>query len=143
MSKKLLFLVIGNGLLMSAGFNVSAQTTWHCIARDAEGQKWVSSSSYKRTALNSAYDACKKASKTSSTCKITAGDCDSYFDGISTRPQWQCTALDQLAMVWKSDTYRHADDASLAAKSFCADRSALPETCFTSLLFCKNLNPLD
>lgn len=120
-----------------------SETAWHCTVQDGEDKEWVGIHYYQRAALNIAYDECKKSSQLPQSCKATSSNCDSYVDGFSTRPLWQCGALDKMAMFWKSDGYRRADDAVLAAKAFCQDRSAMPETCYTTLLMCKNLNPLD
>lgn len=139
------FIHKGSSVIVLFGiyFPLYAQTSWQCTATDVENIVWTSAASYERMALNQSLDACKKASKAPQTCHVSERDCESFYNGVATRPLWQCTAIDKSAIAWKSDTYRHADDAAIAAKSFCEDRSALPETCFTNLLFCKNLNPLD
>lgn len=123
-------------------FNQINAMSWQCISTDSDYNEWKGEGSYQRNALNSAYDLCKKQSKNPVSCKVSSENCDSFIGSVSTSPLWQCSALDKMAMVWKSEMYRKADDAALAAKAFCQERSALPETCYINLLFCKNLNPL-
>ena len=136
-------LLLSAFILNSMCFSLYAdETTWHCVAEDADNKQWLGINTNQRESLNIAFDSCKKMSKLPATCKTTTSQCDLYVGSLSTNPLWECDAIDQLSMIWKSDVYRHADDAALAAKAFCKDRSALPDTCFINLLFCKNLNPL-
>jgi hypothetical protein len=62
------------------------------------------------------------------------------MNGVSTRPMWRCTAFDQMVKSWPSNTYTHRDDAAIAAKAYCEQGSAFPDTCFINLMTCKNMN---
>lgn len=139
MSKKIQLIILMCGL---SGITQAYAMTWQCIATDSRANEWKGEGSYQKNAINNARDLCKQESKEPNSCKTSIENCDSFLDSISTSPLWRCTALDQMAMVWKSEIYRKADDAALAAKAFCMERSAMPETCYTYLFFCKNLNPL-
>ena len=116
---------------------------WQCTAHDAQNKQWTVSNSYQLTAINKAFDACKKASQIPGSCKSSREDCDFFLHGVSTRPMWQCPALDAEAKVWRSNIYIHADDAALAAKAYCHSKSDLPDTCYTYLFMCRNLNSRD
>lgn len=116
---------------------------WHCTAEDAMNKQWLSISNYQKTALNTAMEACKKNSQEPQTCKTSNESCDLYINGVSTSPAWQCTALDQMAKVWRSNPYHNRDDAALAAKAFCQQRSGFPDTCYVNLLTCENTNVLE
>lgn len=135
-----LTLVIFSLMVSFAHARQEEDNTWHCNAYDGEERQWVASSAYQRTALNKAYEACKKESAKPLSCKAAKEYCDASIQGISTSPMWQCTALDQMAQPWKSSLYIHRDDAALGAKAFCHERSAMPDTCYINLLTCKNIN---
>ena len=122
--------------------SLHAETVWQCVTRDNSNEEWQGSGSYKRSALNHSFEACKKASKNPQTCKTADSACESYIDGLPTRAMWQCKALDQMAVLWVSNPYEKAEDAALAAKAYCQEKSAVPATCYVNLLMCKNLNPL-
>ena len=96
---------------------------------------------YQLAAINKALDACKKQSQFPANCKVAKARCEAFVNGISTRPMWQCTALDQMAKVWPSKIYVHRDDAAIAAKAYCQQGSSFPDTCYINLMTCKNLNP--
>ncbi|WP_419421088.1 hypothetical protein ACNVED_07265 [Legionella sp. D16C41] len=111
---------------------------WHCKAEDNAKQEWLAESSYQRSAVNKAMEACKKMSRSPETCRVFQGDCELFVNGESVRPAWQCTALDQMAKAWKSNFYPNSDDAALAAKAYCQQHSAFPNTCYVNLLTCKD-----
>ena len=113
---------------------------WRCTAFDAENKRWVVKSGYELAAINKAYDACKKESSLPETCKTAKETCETFINGVSTRPMWRCTALDQMAKAWPSNTYIHRDDAAIAAREFCQENSSFPDTCYINLMTCKNLN---
>ncbi len=115
--------------------------SWQCIAHDNTYQEWTVEANYQRGALNNAMGDCKKESTQPSSCVVAKEDCDLLVNGLSVRPLWQCSALDAMALSWKSNIYRKADDAALAAKAYCKENSAYPETCYLYLFMCKNLNP--
>lgn len=112
---------------------------WRCTAHDKANHEWVAEGTYERIALNKAFDECKKASEFPVSCSIAKGDCESFTNGVTTSPMFQCTSLDQRGNPWVSNSYRNPDDALLAAKAFCHDRSPLPATCYSYPLFCRNV----
>ncbi|KTD36290.1 hypothetical protein Lnau_1274 [Legionella nautarum] len=113
---------------------------WTCSAHDAENMEWVINSSYEITAIHKAFDECKKQSKIPTSCKVSEAACEEFVNGISTRPKWQCIALDQTAKEWPSNAHADRDDAAIAAKSYCQQHSSFPDTCYINLMTCKNLN---
>lgn len=117
-----------------------ADEIWECRAHDSVHLQWIAKSDYQRVALTKALNACKKQSAYPNQCKIEKEDCELFVNGFTTRPMWQCTALDQLSKVWRSSIYRQRDDAAIAAKSYCKHHSAIPDTCYINLLMCRNLN---
>lgn len=143
MSKKPLYLLM---LCLIVSINsqadvVTIQGNWQCVARDKAQREWLAVSNYERTAINKAFDACKKASEFPTSCKTAKADCESFVNGVSTSPMFMCTALDQLGTPWVSNLYRNPDDANLAAKAYCQDRSPLPGTCYAYLFLCKSVAP--
>lgn len=119
---------------------VSYNEIWHCHAHDTE-KRYIAFAKSEWTALKNAKTLCKSESKQPKTCSISREDCDALVNGISVRPLWQCTAMDNLAHVWKSGIYRVADNAINAAKMRCYSHSAVPSTCHVNHLTCKNFNP--
>lgn len=118
------------------------QSNWQCIAHDKTNKEWSASGSFQRSAINKAFEDCKKESQYPTTCKTSNSACESSVNGISTSPMWRCTAIDQLATKWTGNLYSHPDDAALGAKAYCQDRSVLPETCYVYLFMCKNMTAL-
>lgn len=112
---------------------------WQCTSSDGEDKQWVVNSSYERQAINKAFDACKKESRLPESCKTAHAACEAFVNGLSTRPLWQCTALDRFAKPWISNHYRHRDDAAIAAKAYCEEKSRAPDSCYINLLTCRNL----
>ena len=112
---------------------------WQCTASDGEDKQWVVNSTYERQATNEAYDACRKQSRIPETCKAAHEACEAFLNGVSTRPLWQCTALDRFAKPWVSNPYSHRDDAAIAAKAYCEEKSKDPDSCYINLLTCRNL----
>lgn len=126
--------------------HVNAQfigTYWQCRVLDSAGKQWVEQSGYQLAAINRAFDACKKQSQYPDTCKSSKADCDAFINGNSTRPMFQCTALDHLATPWRSSLYPQPDDAALGAKAFCQQNSSSPDTCYINMITCKNINGPD
>ena len=119
---------------------VSADEQWECRSHDSVNLQWLAKSDYQRVATTVALDACKKKSAFPSACKTEIEDCELFINGVTTRPMWRCTALDQLSKVWRSTIYKHRDDAAMAAKSYCHHHSGMPDTCYINLLMCHNLN---
>lgn len=120
-----------------------AATYWQCSVYDGAGKQWMVQSSYQLAAINRAFDACKKQSQHPATCKSSKEDCDAFVNGRSTRPLWQCTALDHTGTPWPSNLYPQRDDAALAAKAFCQHNNGSPDTCYVNLITCKNINTTD
>ena len=127
-------------LLLAIAPCAYANEQWECSSHDSVSLQWVAKNDYQRVATTDAFDACKKQSAFPKTCKTEKDDCELFIDGVTTRPMWRCTALDQLSKVWRSKIYRHRDDAAMAAKSYCHHHSAMPDTCYINLLMCHNLN---
>ncbi|MFA5960277.1 MAG: hypothetical protein WC785_07150 [Tatlockia sp.] len=113
---------------------------WRCTASDAGHHEWAANSSYALAALNKSFDECKKQSSLPASCKTAKESCEMFVNGQSTRPMWRCVALDQMAKAWPSNTYMHRDDAAIAARAYCQQNSGFPDTCYTNLMTCKNLN---
>lgn len=113
---------------------------WRCTAFDAENKEWTINSNYQLTSVNRAFEACKKQSNLPKSCKAAKETCEVFINGVSTRPMWRCTALDREAAVWLSNVYSQRDDAALAAKAYCQEGSAVPETCYINTVTCRNLN---
>ena len=113
---------------------------WQCTAYDQDNQQWSSKHEYERMAINQALAACKNESHKPSACTVAHEACEFFVHGVSTRPSWQCTALDKDAKPWASNPYPQRDDAAIAAKAYCKERSASPDSCYVYLLTCINLN---
>lgn len=137
MNKLLCFLVS----LMSFSNAFASNDFWQCTTRDASDKEWQAVGDHEISALNKSYEACKKDSNAPASCKTSKEECEFMANGTSTRPMWRCTAYDQMAKTWPSNLYRHRDDAAIAAKAFCEDRSGFPDTCYINLMTCKNVNP--
>ncbi|MCE3045032.1 hypothetical protein [Legionella sp. 16cNR16C] len=118
----------------------NTEENWKCRVYDQTKKEWLAVSNYELTALNKAFDSCKKESQFPLTCKATRANCDGFADGHSLSPLWQCTALDDEAQAWLSIYYRHRDDAVFSAKDYCRNHSKVPETCYVNLLTCRNIN---
>ena len=115
---------------------------WQCTASDHNDKQWVARSEYERGATNKAFEGCKKESSLPTSCKVAKENCEEIVKGVSTRPMWQCTALDQMARPWRSSFYPQRDDAALGAKAYCQHNSKVPDSCYINLLTCKNMNAL-
>jgi hypothetical protein len=127
-------------LLISCNQGFAAPVAyWLCTTHDSANGQWSARSIYQKAALNIAYAECKKRSAAPKSCKASVDDCEGFNQGMSTRPSWRCTALDMTAKPWKSNSYRHREDAALAAKAYCKEKSVVPETCYINLVTCVNL----
>ena len=116
----------------------AAETSyWQCTTSDGNNKQWVLKSIYERAARAKTFDVCKKQSEIPSSCKT---DCEGFNHGVSTRPLWQCTALDQNAKPWISQAYAQRDDAAIGAKMRCKELSSVPDSCYINLSTCVNLN---
>lgn len=124
------------------GFTMPSNDTtyWVCKTMDNNNLEWIVKNKYKKIATNLAFDACKKQSKNPKSCKTSANDCEGFQNGFSTKPLWQCSALDKGTGLWKSNYYAHRDDAAIAAKDYCKTQSTIPETCYVNLIGCINAN---
>lgn len=142
MSKNKLTTLIVSILCLIKPLWASDLNYWECATSDSEGKQWTAKSDFKRAATSRSFDDCKKQSRVPSSCKASHEACEWFNNGVTTQPMWQCTALDQMATPWVSIPYPHAEDAAIAAKAYCRERSSSPNTCFTYLLMCKNLNAL-
>ncbi len=113
---------------------------WQCTTTDNMHIQWIAKNNSKQIALNHAFDECKKNSQQPASCQTSNETCENIVQGMNTKPMWQCTALDQLAKPWDSNIYDKRDDAAIAAKAYCEERSSMPQTCYINLLTCKDLN---
>lgn len=141
MARMMIYLVIllSSMPLFAAGTMPSGQY-WQCAVSDGDHKEWMANSSYQLTAINKAYDACKKESQNPESCKASKEACDAYLDGYMVSPIWQCTALDFYANAFKSNVYKKKYDAALAAQAYCQDNSDSPDSCYVRLFGCENLN---
>lgn len=113
---------------------------WVCTTKDKTDKQWSIQNYYQKVALNMAFAACKKESQSPASCKSSVADCEGFVQGVSTRPMWQCTALDRTAADWRSNFYSQPEDAALAAKAYCKENSTIPDTCYINMVTCRNLN---
>lgn len=123
-------------LLTNASF-ADETSYWQCTTSDKSNKQWVIKNKYERAARGQSFDACKKQSPVPASCET---DCEGFNHGVSTRPLWQCTALDQNAKAWISQTYAQRDDAEMNAKARCKTLSSIPDSCYLNTLTCVNLN---
>lgn len=119
-----------------------ANNYWKCHAEDSSHAQWTEISSYQRMANSKAFDACRKQSRLPNSCKTIIEDCEFFINGTSTRPLWQCTALDEIGDRWQSVTKADQYDAMLNAKENCKRNSSIPDSCYMNVLMCKNDNDL-
>jgi hypothetical protein len=136
-----IFLLLG--LMLNSSFlhaDSEGSELWKCTAVDSTMMMWTVKAPYQRVSTNIALDACKKRSANPKSCKVPGNSCDVVRFGHSSHPLWRCTALDQLAKVWKSGIFSHLEEAALAAKAYCRQHSGFPNTCYTYVLMCKNYN---
>lgn len=121
---------------------VQADTSvkWECIAQDNYYQEWKIRNSQQQMAINQALETCKQNSREPESCKVSKENCESFLNGLSTRPRWRCVALDDMAHKWKSNEYPLRDDAAIAALDYCKQESASAQSCYINLLMCRNLN---
>ncbi len=117
-----------------------ANSYWLCAVYDRTEKNWSARSNYRLTAINKAYEACKKESEQPASCKAAKEHCEAYVGGLPTSPLWQCTALDFYANPYVSIVYKKKYDAALASRAFCEDNSDYPESCYINLIACENLN---
>lgn len=110
---------------------------------DGANKSWAAKSDYQISAINQAYATCKKESTIPTSCQTSKEGCEFFIGGQTTKPMWRCTALDQMATPWMSNIYAQRDDAAIAAKAYCQDRSGFPDTCYINLMTCENLNTQD
>lgn len=139
-TKQIIFLSFIIPQIVLAASDIPTGNFWRCMAFDNEHKEWKVNSSYELAALNKALDACKKESKLPASCKTARESCEVFTNGSSNRPLWRCKALDQMAKSWPSNVYSHRDDAAIAATAYCQQGSSFPDTCYTNLMTCKNLN---
>lgn len=136
-NKYLAFILIAlSGSIYAAG----PKSYWQCSAQDGADKTWTAKSSFQKSALNIAFANCKKESTAPATCKLSESSCEGFNLDFSNKPSWRCTALDQKAEAWRSNVYIHRDDAAFAAKAFCKERSAVPESCYTNFVTCIDSN---
>lgn len=129
--------------LPCSGFSASENensTYWQCITQDKANKQWTARNSYQKVALNIAFSMCKKESEFPTSCKASKSNCEGFYMGMSTKPLWRCTAMDQTAAPWNSNFYSQRDDAALAAKAYCRENSSVPDTCYINMVTCKNFN---
>ena len=113
---------------------------WQCTIQDKAHKTWSAKSPYQKVAIILAFENCKKESADPKSCATSATNCEGFYLGMSTNPMWQCTALDLTAAFWTSNFYTNREDAALAAKDFCKQKSTVPESCYINLVTCRNMN---
>ncbi|CAM3015051.1 hypothetical protein [Legionella worsleiensis] len=126
-----------------SGISISANADssyWQCITQDKTNKQWTVKNTYQKVALNQAFALCKKESEFPTSCKTSQSSCEGFYMGMSTKPLWRCSAIDQTATAWNSNFYSEQDDAALAAKAYCKEYSSVPDTCFINFVTCKNYN---
>lgn len=128
---------------IAASVDLSRGNFWRCLSHDATNRQWVADDSYEIVATNKSFGACKKESPYPGTCKTSKEACELFVNGLTTRPMWMCTAFDQRATTYNSIIYSNQDDAALAAKAYCRQKSPIPDTCYIHTITCKNLNLRD
>ena len=126
-------------LLMACGSSLALPVTWVCTATDKFKLAWQASGPYEMTVVTAAIAACKKNSRMPQSCQSKAWTCETYINGMPTKPLWECSALDALAHVWKNEPSLVRDDAALAAKERCLHNSPKPESCYINMVSCINL----
>jgi hypothetical protein len=117
----------------------STLTNWVCNATDGDKKTWSINHTYQRAAMGLAIDACKKQSRVPLTCKMRESNCDYFINGISTKPMWQCQALDRKGEPWKGLLKPEREEAALSAKAICKENSAIPDTCYSYVFTCINI----
>lgn len=133
----LLLLLLGCGAGYTSPILIK-NSYWQCVTHDSANKQWAAKSAYKKTALNIAFDACKKQSQQPVSCKASVSNCEGFNQGFSIRPMWRCTAMDKTAEAWQSNFYSQRDDAALGAKAYCKQNSTVPETCYINVVTCVN-----
>lgn len=117
-----------------------AGLSWKCTLNDSNNLSWSNESVFKRKAANSVFDSCKSQSTDPASCKIGNARCDSYINGMTNTPMWQCMALDSNANFYYGDIATERDEAALNARGKCAQQSIIPATCYMFLMACTNRN---
>lgn len=110
---------------------------WQCATTDQNNRSWTAQHAYQRMAINQAFEQCKKESTSPATCSASKNACDFFSNGQNSTPMWHCTALDQMNKAWPSRPYRNRDDAAIAARAYCEQKSGFPDSCYVNLLTCK------
>ncbi|MGC1182501.1 hypothetical protein [Legionella sp.] len=113
---------------------------WRCTSLDGANKRWAAISIYRKIALNFAFSSCKKESALPASCRIALTSCEEFIEGVNIKSMWRCTALDKTATPWRSNLYSQRDDAALAAKAYCQQKSFLPGSCYINLITCVNLH---
>jgi hypothetical protein len=138
----LLPLIIGllNSHAACARFVDDSSNYWQCSAVDRYQQEWTIESSYERVAINKALQTCKAQSQVPESCQVAKEYCEAFVHGVSAKPMWKCTALDDRAKPWVSNIYSNQDDAAIAALAYCKEKSASPMSCYINMVTCRNIN---
>lgn len=126
-------------LLTSQLLIAAPETSWFCTSRDVDKKTWSIKHSYQKPAIALALDACKKQSRVPKSCKLLESECDFFVNGISTKPIWQCEALDERAAPWPGKLHPDLDTAALSAKANCKENSSVPESCYIHPFTCTNI----
>lgn len=113
---------------------------WQCITIDSTNKQWIAQNYYKKVAQNNSSAQCKQQSLTPASCRTPLSQCERYIHGFNISPMWVCTALDFQAIAWRSNEYTLRDDAALAAKDYCREKSSVPATCYVNMVTCVNKN---
>ncbi len=111
---------------------------WLCKTHDETNTFWSAKNIYQKIALNFSYAQCKRNSRLPATCRTSKANCEKFVAGVNIMPMWECTAFDRAAFAWTSNRYPHREDAALAAKAYCKQKSPIPDTCYINLITCMN-----
>lgn len=136
-------------ILSQTAFSQSADDNlWECNIQDVENKIWSEKNAYHKKALNMVYESCIKESNQPQTCKKSNVMCEAYVT-TQNKPMvarakirrarhggWQCTAFDRAAIAWRGGVHRNRDAAAWGAKTFCKQRSRVPETCYINFVTC-------
>ena len=117
----------------------NSENTWSCTAKDIDKKTWSVTHMYQKPAMTIALSACKKQSRMPTSCKLKESDCELLVNGISTKPIWQCEALDETGVPFEGKLNPDRDTAALSAKANCKENSSVPDSCYIYPFTCTNL----
>lgn len=138
MYKNFLKSVVGLILALLTSSAISADF-WRCQSEDEAERIWKVDDVYQKRAINAAYAFCKKQSKYPKSCHVAKTGCQFFANGVNTDQLWVCSALDKLSQLWPSNPYPNRNDAVVAAREYCQQKSQASDSCYVNLLTCKSI----